>query len=243
MKVIRTRRGARLEQDGLIVSEVLSQPGATDTLFDVLAATIAALSPGPRVAMLGFAAGGIIAPLRAMGFGHPIQACDLSIDQVPLFRELSEPWCGDVEVARSEAGAWLRRQRQPWDLIFEDLSARVDGEGTKPAVSLDVLPPRMAKRLAPGGLAITNVLPVPGRPWSELLPHLAAPFACAHVVHLDAWENRVLICAEDLPPARDVGDRLRRHLIVLGSHEAGGLSVRALKRPSPDGGSFVSQAS
>lgn len=230
LRVVKTRRGARLEQDGLIVSEVLSRPGATDTLFDVLGACIAALAPGPRVAMLGFAAGGVIAPLRAMGFGHPVLACDLSLDGERIFREHSEPWCGAVQVDEADAVAWLGRRRRPFDLILEDLSAEVDGELTKPPVSLDVLPERMAARLAPGGIAVTNVLPVPGVPWRSLLPHLAAPFPRARVVVLDEWENRVLIAGDGLPSARETGALLRRHLAAIGSAEANGLRVETLRR-------------
>ena len=45
MRVVKTRRGARMEEDGLILSEILDAPGATDTLFDVLACAVAARIP------------------------------------------------------------------------------------------------------------------------------------------------------------------------------------------------------
>ena len=230
IQVVRTERGARMEQDGLILSEVRDSPGPTDSLFDVLAATIAALTPGLRTAILGFAAGGVVAPLRAMGYGHPLLAVDLSLEGERLFRELSDVWCGQVRVTKADAVAWLTRQKRPFDLILEDLSADVDGEITKPPVSLETLPALMAERLAPGGLVITNVLPVPGRSWKRLLPLLAAPHRSAHVIELDEWENRVLIAGARLPPARAVGDALRRHLDGLGSIEADALTVRTLKR-------------
>ena len=219
-----------MEQDGLILSEVRDSPGPTDSLFDVLAATIAALTPGLRTAILGFAAGGIVAPLRAMGYGHPLLAVDLSLEGERLFRELSDVWCGQVRVTKADAVAWLTRQKRPFDLILEDLSADVDGEVTKPPVSLDELPQLMAERLSPGGIVITNVLPVPGQPWKPLLPMLAAPHPCAHVIELDEWENRVLIAGAQLPSAREVGRQLRMHLDGLGSIEADALTVRTLKR-------------
>lgn len=230
LRVVRTRRGARLEQDGLIVSEVLDRPGATDTLFDVLAACVAALSPGPRTAMLGFAAGGVIAPMRAMGFGHPIHAVDLSLDGVALFQELSRPWGGEVRVDQADAVRWLRAKQRPFDLILEDLSAAVGGELTKPPVSLDPLPALMASRLRPGGIAVTNVLPIPGQPWTRLLPALAAPYRHACVLVLDEWENRILIAGHALPTARAIGARLRSHLSAIGSAEAQGFRVHTLRR-------------
>lgn len=229
VRVVRTRKGARLEQDGLILSEVLSEPGPTHTLFDVLAATIASLGTGTRTALLGFAAGGIIAPLRAMGFAHPIESVDLSVEQVPLFRELSEPWCGQVTVAEEDAVRWLKRHRGPFDQILEDLSARVDGEITKPRVCLDVLPRLMAARIGPRGLAFTNVLPVPGIPFTRLLADLAAPFERAAFLELEEWENRVLLAGPGLPAPREIGRTLRRHLDAIGSSEADGLSVHGLR--------------
>ncbi len=228
MRIVRTRRGARMEEDGLILSEILDRPGATHTLFDVLAAAIAAVAPGPSLAMLGFAGGGIIAPLRAMGFGHPVRAVDLSLAGEPIFRELSAPWCGDVRVYEAEASAWLRSARTHYDVILEDLSARTPDGNTKPPVSLDVLPELMRARLRPGGMAIMNVLPVPGRPWTTLLPHLAAPYAHARVIVLEAWENRVLFLGDTLPSAREIGTLMRRSLDVIGSDEAHAFSVRGL---------------
>jgi hypothetical protein len=229
MRVVRTRRGARLEEDGLILSEMLDRPGPTDSLFDVLAACMAALAHGPRTAMLGFAGGGVIAPLRGLGHAHPVEACDLDLGAEPLFRSLSAPWCGRVRVDRADAAAWLRSRRRPYDVILEDLSARVDGEVTKPPVSLEVLPALMRRRLAPGGHVVTNVLPVAGRPWTRLLPLLAAPYARARVLTLDAWENRVLLLGDALPPAARIARELGRALRGLGSREAGALSVRTLR--------------
>ena len=229
IRIVRTRGGARMEQDGLIVSEVLDHPGPTDSLFDVLAACVAALARGSRLAMLGFAGGGVVAPLRAMGYGHPIDACDLSLQGEPLFRELSAGWCGEVNVAQAEASAWLRAQRRRYDVILEDLSARVDGEITKPPVSLEVLPALMRRRLTPRGLAVMNVLPVPGRPWTRLLPHLAAPFAEARVLVLDGWENRVLLLGDALEPAAACSRRITRMLEAVGSAEAGAFSVRTVR--------------
>lgn len=228
MRVVRTRNGARIERGDLILSEIRGDPGPTDSLFDVLAASISALVPGHRVAVLGFAGGGLVAPLRAMGFGHPFVAVDLSLEFEPLFRELSEPWCGQVDVVEAEASAWLRRQRTRFDLILEDLSYEAPDGITKPPVSLDELPTLMRRRLRPGGLVVTNVLPVPGTPFTELLPHLAAPHATAQVVTLDAWENRVLLCGESLGTARETSDALRRALRAIGSKEARGLSVRRM---------------
>jgi hypothetical protein len=231
VRIVRTRRGARIEQEGLVLSEVLKRPGPTHTLFDVLAAAVASLARGPRAALLGFAAGGVIAPMRALGYGHPIEAVDLSLEGEALFRELSTPWCGAVHVHRGEASNWLRRRKQSFDVMLEDLSEPRDDDVTKPAVSLDVLPALMKVRLRPRGLVVCNVLPVPRWPWTRLLPHLAAPYAQAQVVILDEWENRVLLLGDDLEPAHRTSRLMRRGLRAIGSREAEQFQVRTLKRP------------
>lgn len=230
MRVVRTRHGARVVQDGLIVSEVRDRPGPTHALFDVLAAAVAAFAPGPRAAVLGFAAGGVVAPLRALGFAHPLRAVDLDLWAVPLFEELSRPWCGEVRIEAGDALAWLTRGRARYDAILEDLSGRVAGEVTKPAVSLGPLPAAMARRLTPRGVAVTNVLPVPGWPWRRLLERLAAPHAAAQVLELEHWENRVLVAGATLEPARRAAARLRRALEALGSREARAFRLRTLRR-------------
>jgi hypothetical protein len=209
-----------------VVSEVRTTPGPTNSLFDVLAACIAALTPGPRVAVLGFAAGGIVAPLRGMGFGHPIEAVDLSLAGERVFRRHSGPWVGDVEVHEEEAGRWLRRRRRPRDMILEDLSTESGGDVTKPAVSLTVLPPLMRRRLAPRGVVAVNVLPVPGTTWQDLLGRIAEPWPEALVVTDEDYENKILL-AGALPDAREVSRTLRSHLRALGSSRATEVSVRS----------------
>lgn len=231
MKVVRTRRGIRIVQRGLVLSEIRTTPGPTDSLFDVLAATVAALAPGPDVAVLGFAGGGLVAPLRAMGFGHPLQAVDLSLEGEALFREHSGPWAGEIAVHEAEASRWLCARHRPFDLILEDLSTEVGRDVTKPAVSLGALPALMRKNVGPRGVVVTNVLPVPGLTWQDLLARLAAPWRGRGVrrlvVHLEDWENRVLLCGR-LPTARRTSATLKRHLRALGSDQAEGLAVRTL---------------
>lgn len=228
MKVVRTRRGARLVDGREVVSEILARPGASGTLFDVLAACVAALAPGPRVAILGFAGGGVVAPLRAMGFAAPLTAVDLSRASEPLFRRLSRGWAGDVRLTRMEASAWLRRQKAPFDLILEDLFLQEAGGAVKPRVSLDVLPQLMRDRLSPRGIVVTNVLPAPGMGWEALLDRLAAPHPAALVLRFRDYENRLVIAGGGLESAARVSRRIRVALDTIDSSQAAHISVRAL---------------
>lgn len=217
MKIERTRRGARIREGDVVLSEILARPGATHSLFDLLAAAIAALAPGPRVAMLGFAGGGVVAPLRAMGCGHPLRCVDLSGEAEPLFRELSSEWAGDVRLDLMDAEAWLRQQRGRFDLILEDLSVPSPIGTVKPYLSFDSLPRTIRGRLERDGVAITNVLPLPGTGWEAIGARLAMPYDRALAVHLDEYENRVVIAGDAIPDARTTGRLLRRELGRIGS--------------------------
>ena len=215
-----------------MLSEILDHPGPTDTLFDVLAACIAALSPGPRVAILGFAGGGIVAPLRGMGFTAPLTAVDHNLEGHRLFRELSSTWAGKVDVVEADAAQWLHSRRERVDLILEDLSVPARPEAVKPVVSLDTLPDLMRRRLRPGGVAVSNVLPVPGTAWTPLLEHLAEPFPDAQVLLPQEYVNRILLAGR-LPHPRDTGRRIREALARIGSIQTRLLAVRRLRRPTP----------
>ena len=230
MRIVRLKRRARIVDGHDVLSEILDHPGPTDTMFDVLAACVAGLAPGPRIAMLGFAGGGIVAPLRAMGFDAPLETVDLSLHGVRLFRELSGSWAGAVAVDQADAVTWLRRRSRRYHLILEDLSTtRTRGQlAVKPAVSLEALPGLIRRRLATGGVAVTNLLPMPGMSWATLLRRLAAPFRRAQVVHLDGYVNRILV-AGDVPEPRETSACLRAALARIGSMQTAAVRVRRLK--------------
>jgi hypothetical protein len=227
-RVVKTRRGLRLVEAGTVVSEVLAKPGPTHTMFDVLAATVAALAPGPRVALLGFAAGGIVAPLRAMGFAHPLDAVDLSLDGARVFRRLGARWCGPLEVARGDASTWLRARRSRFDCIVEDLFRDGPTGMAKPEICGTMLPRLLRQRLSARGIAITNTLPVRGVSWPRVFAPLAAPFAEAYVVVLADYDNRFLVAGRALGGAARVSARIRRALRAIGSRQARRFRVRNL---------------
>jgi spermidine synthase len=212
-----------------VLSEIVRAPGPTNSLFDVLAAAIAALTPGSRAALLGFAGGGLVAPLRAMGFAHPLDAVDLSLEGERVFRRHAGPWAGRIRVDREDALRWLRRSRKCYDLILEDLSIEIAGDVTKPGASFAEVPGMVARRLAPQGVAVTNLLPVPGMPWGEEVRRASRPWPNALLVHLDEYENRVLIASRARLDARTVSRDLRRHLRALGSNQAERLHVRTAR--------------
>jgi len=228
LRIVRTRRGLRLLEGDAILSELLAQPGPTHCLFDVLAACVAALAPGPRVALLGFAGGGIVAPLRAMGFAHAIEAVDLDPTGEVLFRELSRDWAGDVRVARMDAALWIARDGSAFDVIVEDLSVPSPLGTVKPPLSFDGLPALVRSRLGPGGVAVTNILPLGGSPWDALIAPVARPHARTVLIDLDEYQNKIVIGGATLPGAPEISKRVRAALDAIGSVQARKMAVRSL---------------
>lgn len=221
---------------GATLSEVLRAPGPTHSVFDVLAAAMAAFAPAnqaqARIALLGFAGGALVAPLRAMNCEAPLRCVDIDLAGLEVFERLCGGWAGKVEVQSADAVAFLRRQRTPFDMIIDDLSVLGPEGETKPEVSLDPLPRLIRENLKPGGIAITNVLDMPKRPFTELERTIAAPWRATASVQIDEHVNRVLLSANNLPSARMLNKTMNDLLHEIGSTLYRGIKVRRVVNPT-----------
>ncbi|NOS72627.1 MAG: hypothetical protein HOP33_22235 [Verrucomicrobia bacterium] len=223
-----TRHGLRLSQHGVVISELRTSPGPTHSVFDVLAATIAVLAPSGRIGVLGFAGGGMIAPLRGLGVASVIDSVDLDRAGFDLFRQHCPEWVGGVNWQQADALAWLREQPRAFGLLLDDLSVPQDGDVFKPAISWNVLPKLMRQRIRPGGFGVFNLLPASSGTWKSDLKGIVALFKAARIIALDDFENHILITGDALPTARELGLQLRQSLRVLRSRQAGRIQVRTV---------------
>lgn len=221
-----TKHGLRLSQHGVVISELRTAPGPTHSVFDVLAAVIAVLAPVGRIGVLGFAGGGMIAPLRGLAVASVIDSVDLDRAGYDLFRQHCPEWAGGVTWQQADAVAWLRQQPREFGLLMDDLSVPQDGDVFKPAISWNVLPKLMHQRLRPGGFGVFNLLPAPGGTWNSDLTRIVGLFGTARIINLDEFENRILIAGDALPTARELGSLLRQSLCRLRSRQAGRIQVR-----------------
>ena len=185
MQIVTTRIGLRLSQHGVVISELRTSPGPTHSVFDVLAALIAVLQPGGRVGVLGFAGGGMMAPLRGLGVETRIDSVDLDPAGYNLFRRHCPEWVGHVRWQQSDALAWLKRQAPDFGLLMDDLSISHQGDVVKPLICWSTLPELMQRRLLPGGVAIFNLMLPRGGRWNPDLKRLADRFKTARVVLFD----------------------------------------------------------
>ena len=227
-----TKHGLRLSQHGVVISELRTSPGPTHSVFDVLAASIAVLALTGRIGVLGFAGGGMMAPLRALGVKAVIDSVDLDRAGYDLFQQHCPQWTAGVNWQQTDAVAWLREQAPAFNLLMDDLSVPQDDDVFKPAISWDVLPKLMRSRLSPGGFGVFNLLPAAGGTWKADLARLLKSGgwtpAQARMIFLDEFENRILITGDKLPGTRKLGAQLRQALQGLHSRQAGRIQVRAI---------------
>jgi len=227
VKRITTARGVRLSQHGVVLSEVLRRPGPTHSVADVIAAAIHWLDRGSQVAVLGFAGGGLVAPLRALGSKAVVEGVDLDVKGYHLFQKLCSSWAGEVRFSRGEAVRWLAGRRTGADYIVDDLSVAEGRDVIKPPASWVDIPGLIRNRLGPDGVAVLNWLPPDHKSWRATIRVTATLFPCVRVVFLDDFENRILLGGRQLPSAGELSRGLRRCLDRLGSRQASRIAVRA----------------
>jgi spermidine synthase len=226
-----TKHGLRLSQHGVVISELRTSPGPTHSVFDVLAALIAVLAPVGRIGVLGFAGGGMMAPLQGLGLESMIDSVDLDHAGYDLFRKHCPGWLSCVNWEQGDAVVWLRRQRAEFGLLMDDLSVPSDGDVIKPSISWDVLPKLIRQRLRPGGFAVFNLLPSHDGRWNPNLQKIAGLFNNTRIINFDEFENRILVTGDKLPSSREMSRLLRNALATLRSRQADKIQVRTLSFP------------
>ena len=219
--------GVSIEENGCVLCELPRSPGPTHSIWDVLACAVQLFAPGSRMAMLGFAGGGMVGAMRAIGCEQEVEGVDLWAEGFEVFREVAADWSGVVHFHPEDAVAWMRRQQTLFDVIVEDLSVPLEGDVVKPEVSWVDLPPLMRRRLKKNGVVISNLLPTPGISWEEMIA--ACRVGSGVVVEFESYYNRVLIQGSSVGRARSCGDRLRKLMRLLGSDLTDDIRLRTLQ--------------
>jgi hypothetical protein len=227
--VRRTHYGLRLLQHGAVLSELRTTTGATHSVFDLLAAVIALhasyerkSNQSPRLGVLGFAGGGMMAPLRGLQITSPLETCDVDTASYNLFLHHCPQWARQVRWQNADAVSWLQRSRKKFDLLMDDLSISDGGEVIKPPISWNVLPGLFGSRLNRGGWAIFNLMSPENGRWRPALRKIKSAMHQPDIrlIRLEAFENQILIAAKNLPTARVISFQLRKFLHQLQSRQA-----------------------
>ena len=222
LRLVRDPHGVRLTQHGVLISDLRTSARPTHGLYDILAALALQVLEAPQksVALLGFGAGGILAPMKALGWNGRLVAVDTDPSGHDLFLRECPAWGAEVCWSQADAVEWLARQRQRFDLLIEDLSIPQADDIEKPEATWIHLPGLIRDQLAPGGIALFNLLKPSGGTWQQGLAAVGGRFAQKRLVHLDDYENRILIAGQALPDARILSTAVRRALRSIGSRQA-----------------------
>ncbi|MEC9055556.1 MAG: hypothetical protein VX633_09630, partial [Verrucomicrobiota bacterium] len=97
--------GVSIEENGCVLCELPRLPGPTHSVWDVLACAVKLFAPGSRMAMLGFAGGGMVGAMRAIGCEQEVAAVDLWTKGFDIFREVAADWSGAVQFHAEDAVA------------------------------------------------------------------------------------------------------------------------------------------
>ena len=114
-------------------------------------------------------------------------------------------------------------------MIIDDLSVPTEDDVVKPAISREVLPELIKRRLARDGVVITNVLSEPELTWEDVLAPAVAGFARAHVIELEEFNNRIVVAGNYEHDARSLSRDVRRALREIGSSQAEVMRVRTAR--------------
>jgi len=228
MQITQTKLGLRLSQHGVVISELRTSPGPTHSVFDVLAALMMLLRPAGRLGVLGFAGGGMFAPLQALGMKTTFSTVDLDRESYELFCRHCPAWVSQVRWQQADARQWLRRQKTGFDFLLEDLSVPQAGDVVKPEISWRVLPALIRRRLKRNGVAVFNLVSPPAEGWRYGLEQITREFRTAQMVYLDDFENRIVIAGAELPTPGNLSRGLRRLLRQLRSRQAERVRVRRI---------------
>jgi hypothetical protein len=223
VEIIETDDGFELRDGNTLISKLVRGPGPTNTLVDVLAAAIATVAAGGSVVVLGFAAGGVVAPLRALGYGGRIVGVDIDRRGAEIFASVAREWCGEFEFFPADAVEWLEGTREAPRVIVDDLSTIGPGNIVKPWESLVAVPHLARRTLAAGGVFISNVLPSDGMPLVALEGNIAQPFREAQSIRSTAYENTLLLGGDALPACDATERRLIQLLEAIESTQAGSI--------------------
>lgn len=189
IRIRESRRGTTLEIDGTFASFVPRAGVATRSVWDALVAPFLARAPARRrsALILGLGAGSAARILRAIAPDARIVGVEYDPFVVAAARRHFDLDALGIEVIVGDARDVLRRERRRFDLVVDDVFVgRGRGVHKPPWLPIPYLA-LAARRVAPGGLLVSNSIDE-GAAVARTLRTL-----CPHVLELrvDGYDNRV----------------------------------------------------
>ncbi len=194
----------RLDESGgiktLVIDETLAslyRPGevATRCVWDAIAAPLLWLRPARRrrILILGLGAGSVARLARALAPGAEIVGVELDAEVVRLARAHFELDALDIQVEIADALDWLKSAQGVYDAILEDVFIG-EGDAVHKPEWIPEPAHRLAwKRLAPGGIFVSNTLDEHAR----VARAMREVFGRVVSIQVEDYDNRVLVGGGD----------------------------------------------
>jgi spermidine synthase len=202
VRVESDRFGKRLIVDETFASLYREESPGTGCVWDALAAPLLALPPGRRrrILLLGLGGGSVARILRALAPEAEIVGVEFDPEVVAVARAHFELDALALELHVEDALAVLRRERRRFDLIVEDVFVgrgdAVHKPDWLPHPGLDLA----ARRLAKGGLLVSNTLDEA----AAVSAALGHRFAGLLSIEVEDYDNRVFVAGPGTLDARQL---------------------------------------
>jgi spermidine synthase len=201
------RRGRSLRIDGTFASYY--EPGipVTGSVWDALAAPILLLPPSRRrqVLVLGLGGGSAARVVRTLAPAARIVGVDNSREVIWAARRWLDLDALGLEVVATDARRYLGRARRRFDVIVEDLFVGSSRRIRKPDWLASTGLALAARRVARGGLLVSNTIDETG----EVARELRRLFPALLRVEVEDFDNRVLVAGPRGISARALRAALR----------------------------------
>jgi spermidine synthase len=189
IRVRESRKGRTLEIDGTFASFWPHRGVATGSVWDALVAPLVALPAARRraVLILGLGGGSAARLVRAIAPDAHVVGVEYDRRVIAVARRHFALDALGVEIVQGDARDVLRRERRRFDLVIDDVFVGRGRAVHKPAWLPMPFLPLAAKRLAPGGILVSNSIDEAAqvrRTLAVLLPH-------ALELRIDGYDNRV----------------------------------------------------
>lgn len=211
MHVREGRHGRELRVDGTLASYYRPGLASTGGVWDAIAAPILALEPRRRrsALVLGLGGGSAARLIRTLAPEAHVVGVELDADVVAAARAHFDLDALGVELVLGEALAVLRRERRRFDVVIEDVFVGSNRHVRKPA-GFPLPGLELAwRRVAPGGVLISNTIHE-GPAVARALRGVAPGHTLVSVGVRDYY-NRILAVGPANLQARALRTRLEAH--------------------------------
>ncbi len=180
----------------------------TGLAWDAIAAGVLS-HPGdaPRsLLMLGLGGGTSLRTLQHLCPQLNVTAVEIDPEMIALARRYMDLDALGIEVVAGDAYAWLRTNRQAFDVVFDDVYGVTSSDVARPLASPETLLPDLCRSLKPDGLFAANLVTGPGhrRVQSEFRRFFRENFEEVRSITTPASLNECLVGGPRLRPWRQL---------------------------------------